>query len=65
MLMHLLYVSKAPPGPGNSGAFELSVFKAVLKARHCRVRFVVKSLLKALVPLRLAIMYKNNSFELF
>ena len=43
------FVAMAPPGPGNSErlAFNFSVFKALLKAQHCGVRFVVKSLLKA------------------
>ena len=46
-------------GPGNSGAFNFSNFKA----RHCGGRFVVKSLLKAPAPWRLTIMW-NNSREL-
>ena len=45
--MHQSFVSPDPLGPGNSGAFNFSFFKAPLKARHSGVRFVVKSLLKA------------------
>ena len=70
-IMHLSFVSTtpqgpwtAPPGPGNSRAFNFSVFKALLKARHCSVRFVVKSLLKAQVLRRLVKMW-NSSLELF
>ena len=32
--MHQLFASSAPIGPGNSGAFNFSNFKALLKARH-------------------------------
>ena len=49
-IMHQSFVSMAPPGPGNSGAFIFSIFKALLKARQCKVRYVVKSLLKAPAP---------------
>ena len=38
------------PGPGNSGAFNFSVFKALLNALHCGDKFMVKSLLKAPSP---------------
>ena len=31
-----------PQGPGNSGVFNFSVCKALLKARHCWVRFCGK-----------------------
>ena len=37
-------------GPGNSGAFNFSVFKALLNALHCGDKFMVKSLLKAPPP---------------
>ena len=40
--MHQSFVSPAPPGPGNGGAFNFSFFKARVKARHRRARFVVK-----------------------
>ena len=36
-----------PTGPGNSGAFNFSVFKVLLNALHCRDKFMVKFLLKA------------------
>ena len=36
------------------------VFKAWLKAPHCGVRFVVKSLLKAPAPRRTTIMFNNS-----
>ena len=45
--MHQSFVSPAHLGPGNSGGFNFSIFKATVKARPCEVRFVVKSLLKA------------------
>ena len=45
--------------PGNSGAFNFSLFKALLNALHCGDKFMVKSLLKAPAPRRLTIM-KNN-----
>ena len=41
--------------PGNIRAFNFSVFKVELKARHCGDIFVVKSLLKAPAPRRLII----------
>ena len=31
-LMHQSFVSPVPVGPGNSGAFNFSIFKALLKA---------------------------------
>ena len=34
--MHQSFASSAPPGPGNSGDFNFSIFKARLKARHCK-----------------------------
>ena len=49
-LMHQSFVAPAPSGPRNSGAFNFSIFKALLKALHCRAKFVVKSPLKAPAP---------------
>ena len=46
-VMHLSFVSMARSGPGNSGAFNFSIFKALLKAIHSVAKIVVKSLLKA------------------
>ena len=48
--MHQSFVVQAPMGPGNSGAFNFSVFKALLNALHCGDKFIVKSLLKAPAP---------------
>ena len=48
--MHQSFVVPAPTGPGNSGAFNFSVFKALLNALHCGDKFMVKSLLKAPAP---------------
>ena len=62
--MHQLFVSPAPVGPGNSRAFNFSIFIAPVKARPCGDRFVVKSLLKAPAPRRVTIKW-NNIFELF
>ena len=45
--MHQSFVSTAPSGPGISGAFNFSIFKAPLKALHSGAKIVVKSLLKA------------------
>ena len=45
--MHQSFVSTAPSGPGISGAFNFSIFKAPLKALHSGAKLVVKSLLKA------------------
>ena len=56
-LMHQSFVSLAPLGPGNSGAYNLSIFKAPLKARHCGARDLVKFLLNAPAPLRLPIVW--------
>ena len=39
--MHQSFVAPAPSGPRNSGAFNFSIFKALLKALHCRAKFVV------------------------
>ena len=64
IFMHQSFASPAPPGPGNSGAFNFSIFKARLKARHCRARVLVKPLLKAPAPQGLTITW-NNSWELF
>ena len=64
LLLHQSFVSPAPIGPGNSGAFNFSIFKALVKARHCGVRFVVKSLVKAPAPRGLNIM-GDNCWELF
>ena len=50
--MHQSFVSTAALGPGNSGAFNFSVFKAPLKARQSGVIFVVKTPLKAPAPRR-------------
>ena len=66
--MHQSFASPAPPGPWNSGSFNFSIFKARLKAPHCRARFVVKPLLKApapreLTPGELTITW-NNSWEM-
>ena len=44
--MHQSFVSTAPSGPGISGAFNFSIFKAPLKALHSGAKLVVKSLLK-------------------
>ena len=49
-VMHQSFVAPAPLGPQNSGAFNFSIFKALLKALHCRTKFVVKSTLKAPAP---------------
>ena len=38
-----------PAKPGNSRAFNFSIFKALLKALHCGSKFVVKSLLNGLL----------------
>ena len=46
-MMHQSFVSTAPSGPGISGAFNFSIFKALLKALHSGAKIVVKSLLKA------------------
>ena len=46
-VMHQSFVSTAPSGPGISGAFNFSIFKAPLKALHSGAKLVVKSLLKA------------------
>ena len=59
-IMHQSFASPAPPGPGNSGAFNFSIFKA----RHCQARILVKPLLKAPAPQGLTITW-NNSWELF
>ena len=45
--MHQSFVSPPPLGPGISGAFNFSIFKAQLKALHSGAKIVVKSLLKA------------------
>ena len=49
-LMHQSFVVMGPAGPGNSGAFNFSVFKALLNALHCEDKFMVKSVLKAPPP---------------
>ena len=41
-IMHQSFASPAALGPGNSGAFKFSIFKAPVKARPRGVRFVVK-----------------------
>ena len=48
--MHQSFVSTATMGPGNSRAFKNCILKTLLKAWHGGVKFVVKSLLKALPP---------------
>ena len=48
--MHQSFVAPATLGPRNSGALNFSIFKALLKALHCRAKFVVKSPLKAPAP---------------
>ena len=58
-IMHQSFVVPAPMGAGNSGAFNFSVFKALLNALHCRATFMVKSLPKPPPPRRLTIM-KNK-----
>ena len=60
VLMHQSFVSTAPLGPGNSSAFNFSVFKARLKAWHCGILYVVKSLLKVSAPRRLTIIWNNS-----
>ena len=40
-VMHQSFVAPAPLGPRNSGAFNFSIFKALLKALHCRAKFVI------------------------
>ena len=59
-IMHQSYVVPAPTEPGNSGAFNFSVFKALLNALHCGDKFMVKSLLKAPAPRILIIMTNNK-----
>ena len=61
LVMRQSFVIPAPTGPGNSGAFNFSVFKALLNALHCKDKFMVKSLLKSPAPRRLTIM-KNNKW---
>ena len=56
---HSAFVSTAPTGPGISGAFNFSIFKALLKAMLSRAKIMVKSLLKAPTLPGLTIM-KNN-----
>ena len=43
-LMHQSFVSLAPIGPGNSRAFNFSIFKALVKAWHGGIRIPAKSL---------------------
>ena len=66
--MHQSFVSTAPSGPGISGALNVLIFKAPLKALHSGAKIMVKSLLKAPPSRGLTIMKKNNkwpeSFEL-
>ena len=61
-LMHQSFVAPAPFGPRNSGAFNFSIFKALLKALHCRAKFVVKSSLKAPAPRAEKIKIKNKNW---
>ena len=65
--MHQSFVSTPPSGPGISGAFNFSIFKAPLKALNSGAKIVVKSLLKAPPSRGLTIMKNNKwpeSFEL-
>ena len=65
--MHQSFVSTAPLGPGISGAFNFSIFKAPLKAPHSGAKILVKSPLKAPALPGLTIMKNNKrpeSFEL-
>ena len=48
--MYQSFVSPAPSGPRNSGAFNFSISKALLKALHCGATFVVKALQKPPPP---------------
>ena len=48
--MHQSFVSPAPLEPGNSGVFNFSNFKGLVKAPPCDEKCLVKSLLKAPVP---------------
>ena len=50
MFVYLSFVSPAPLGPGNSGAFNFSNVKALVKAPPCGEKSLVKFLLKAPVP---------------
>ena len=63
--MHQSFVSTAPLGPGISGAFNFSIFKAPLKALHSGAKIVVKSLLKAPALPGLTIMKNNKRPESF
>ena len=63
--MHQSFVSTAPLGPGISGAFNFSIFKAPLKALHSGAKIVVKSLLKAPALPGLTIMKNNKRCESF
>ena len=60
-VMHQSFVSTAPSGPGISGAFNFSIFKAPLKALLSGSKIVVKSPLKAPPSQGLTIM-KNNKW---
>ena len=60
VIVHQSFVFTAPLGPGNSGSFKFSVFKARSKAGHCGFIFVVKSLLKAPAPRMLTIIWNNS-----
>ena len=65
--MHQSFVFTAPSGPGISGAFNFSIFKAPLKALHSGAKIMVKSLLKAPPSRGLTIMKNSKwpeSFEL-
>ena len=61
--MHQSFVSTAPLGPGISGAFNFSIFKALLKALLSGAKIVVKSLLKAPALPGLTIMKNNKTPE--
>ena len=61
--MHQSFVSTAPSGPGISGTFNFSIFKAPLKALLSGAKIVVKSLLKSPALPGLTIMKNNKRLE--
>ena len=48
--MHLSFLAPAPTGQRISGAFNFSVFKALLNSLHCGGKCMIKSLLKGPLP---------------
>ena len=64
-IMHQSFASTAPLGPGISGVFNFSIFKAPLKTLHSGAKIVVKSLLKAPALPGLTIMKNNKRRESF